>query len=281
MTISLFILIVTAFCILPLYLVIITSFSNEADLSRSGFKLFPDAFSLDAYRLLFSSESMIYRAYSITILTTAIGTAMAVTVTAMAGFCLANKKVRFRHHLALFFYFTMLFSGGMVPWYLINRSLGFYNNIWALIIPGLVFNPFNMYIVRNFMERIPDSLSESATIDGAHEVTIAFRIVMPIATPVLATITLFYGVAYWNSWWNAIMLINNPDLYPLQYLLFQLRSQLDALRLNPDAISAIGRIPGESLRMATTAVTIGPIILLYPLLQRFFIKGIVIGAIKG
>lgn len=274
------VVIIALACVFPVYLVVITSFSAETAITTSGFKFIPEEFSLTAYKTLFSKGSPVFTGYKNSIIITLFGTLAAVTITTMVAYCLANKKVRYRKQLALYFFFTMLFTGGMVPWYLMNKTLGLYDNIWALLIPGMIFNPFNMYLVRNFIQGLPDAMAESARIDGANDITIAFRIVVPLILPVLATITLFYGVAYWNSWWNALMLIDNPDLYPLPYLLLQLRSRIEELRLSPAALG-LQKLPAETLRMATTVITIGPIILLYPLLQRYFIKGIIIGAIKG
>lgn len=176
----------------------------------------------------------------------------------------------------------MIFSAGIVPWYLMNRWLGLTDNILALIIPSLLFSPFNLFLVRNFMNGVPDSLRESATIDGANDLTIAFRIYLPLCTPVLATIALFYGLDYWNNWWNAIMLINDRSLYPLQFLLLQLKSEISMLN-EMTMLAGAGDVtlPAESVKMATAIVTIGPIIFLYPYLQKYFVKGLVIGSVKG
>jgi putative aldouronate transport system permease protein len=154
------------------------------------------------------------------------------------------------------------------------------DNILALIVPTLMFTPFNMFLCRNYMRTLPDSLLESAKLDGATDVTIALRIYFPLSLPVLATVTLFYGVAYWNDWFNAIMLVNNHKLFPLQYMLYRLQSEIAALqRLDPNV--PVAELPGESLKMATTIVTIGPIIFLYPYLQKYFVKGLIIGGVKG
>jgi putative aldouronate transport system permease protein len=155
------------------------------------------------------------------------------------------------------------------------------NNIWALLIPNLLFSAFNLFLVRNFMSGLPSALMESAKIDGANDITIAFRIVFPLCKPVLATVALFYGLAYWNDWWNAIMLVDNAKLYPVQYLLFKLQSDIRMLNEIQGANMGATSPPAESVKMATAVVTIGPIVLMYPFLQRYFIKGLVIGSVKG
>jgi len=265
-------------------LVVSVSLSDEATLMREGFQLIPRLFSLEAYRLLFRNGATVLNSYMITIIITVAGTAMAVLMTMGAAFCLANKQVYYRNVIAFFFFFTMLFSGGLVPWYLINTFLGLRNNIFALIVPSLMFNAFNMFLVRNFMAGIPDSLMESARIDGAGDSNIMFRIYLPLCVPVLAAVSLFYAIGYWNDWWNAIMLVEESKLYPLQYFLFKIQSEVQMLRDIQQMTGSGGAfvlLPTDSLKMATCILTIGPIVLLYPFLQRYFIQGLVIGSVKG
>ena len=174
----------------------------------------------------------------------------------------------------------MVFSAGLVPWYMINKQLGIYNNMWALIVPSLMFSPFNMFLVRNFVREIPAALNESALIDGAGEVRIAFSIYFPLCLPVLATIALFYAIGYWNNYFNAVMLIDDQKLYTLQMLLLKIQSEITALsKVAQGAIRA--NPPQESFKMAASVITMGPIILLYPFLQKYFVKGMVVGAVKG
>jgi len=270
------------FCIVPVLLVLSVSFSEERELIRHGFSLWPSVFTTEAYRLLFKGAS-IMRSYGITIFVTVVGTIAAMLITLGAAFCLANKQVHYRGALSFFFFFTMLFNGGLVPWYLINTALGLRDNIPALIIPSLMFSAFNMFLVRNFMMGIPDSLMESAKIDGAGEISIAVRIYFPLSVPVIAAVSLFYAIGYWNDYWNAIMLVDDNSLYPLQYFLFKLQSEIQMLR-DVQQMTGTGlkqAIPSDSLKMATCVVTIGPIVLLYPFLQRYFIQGLIIGSVKG
>ncbi|MGG4048417.1 MULTISPECIES: carbohydrate ABC transporter permease [Paenibacillus] len=272
----------SALCLVPMLLVLMISITDEDTILKNGYSLFPEKFSLYAYKVIFTGGTQVLQSYLISIFVTVVGTLLAIVVTAMAGYTLANKSVKYRNAMALYFFITMIFSAGIVPWYLINRSLGLTDNILALIIPSLLFSPFNLFLVRNFMNGVPDSLRESATIDGANDITIAFRIFLPLCKPVLATIALFYGLDYWNNWWNAIMLIDNKDLYPLQFMLLQLKSEISMINeMTMMAGASDVTTPTESVKMATAIVTIGPIIFLYPYLQKYFVKGLVIGSVKG
>ena len=193
---------------------------------------------------------------------------------------MANQKVKYRNGFALYFFITSVFNAGLVPWYLICRQLHMYNNMLALIIPSMVFTPFNMFLVRNFIKDVPVALMESARIDGAGELRIATQICMPLCKPVLATVTLFYGIGYWNSWFNAIMLVDNSSLYPLQMLLMKIQSDIKMLTMVNGASTGMV-LPTESVKMATVVMTVGPIIFLYPFLQKYFVKGIIMGSVKG
>lgn len=269
-------------CLFPMILTLMVSITDETSIQRFGYSLFPKQFSLYAYELMFSRGSSVIRGYGISILITVVGTLGAVLITAMAAYTLANKRVKYRNVLNLFFFIPLVFSAGIVPWYLICIRLGLVNNLAALIVPSLLFNTFNMFLVRNFMEQLPDSLRESATIDGANDWVIASKIYIPLSLPVLATIALFYALNYWNDWWNAIMLVDDKKIYPIQYLLLQLKSQISMLR-DLQYLSGTGTVtpPSESLKMATAVITIGPIALLYPFLQRYYVEGLVVGSVKG
>ncbi|MCL2058018.1 MAG: carbohydrate ABC transporter permease [Oscillospiraceae bacterium] len=275
-----FISVLAAACALPLILVLMISISTDASIKQYGYQLIPKDFSLSAYKIIFSPYSSVVPAYGISGLVTVAGTLMAVLITGMAAFALANKNVARRNTLAIYFFVPMVFNAGLVPWYMMCRSLGLMDNILALIVPSLMFSPFNMFLCRNYMRSLPDSLLDSAKIDGASDIVICMRIYFPLSLPVLATVTLFYGVGYWNDWFNAIMLVNDHKLFPLQYMLYRLQSEIAALqRLDPNV--PVADLPGESLKMATTIVTIGPIIFLYPYLQRYFVRGLIIGGVKG
>jgi putative aldouronate transport system permease protein len=267
-------------CVLPMILVLCISLSSDAAIKKYGYQLIPKEFSLEAYRLIFQGNSSVFQGYAVSLSVTFLGTFLATLITAMAGFTLVNKNVRYRNSMAFFFFIPMVFSGGLVPWYLMCRNLGLVNNFFALLVPSLLFSPFNMFLCRNFMRDIPDSLMESAKLDGARDYRIAFSIYFPLSTPVIATVALFYGIAYWNDWFNAIMLVNNQKLFPLQYMLMKIQSEIESLRRIQPGVP-VRNLPGESLKMATCILTVGPIILLYPYLQKYFVKGLIIGGVKG
>ncbi|HZG77659.1 MAG TPA: carbohydrate ABC transporter permease [Paenibacillus sp.] len=275
--------IVSILSLLPLLLVLVVSFTEERAIKANGYSFFPEGVTLEAYRMLFGENSLLLQSYLVSIAVTVVGTALAVAITGMAGYTLSANHIRYRNALALFFFVTMVFNAGLVPWYMVSTGLGLRNNLWALIVPSLLFNPFNLFLVRNYMKQIPDSLIEAARIDGANDLFIAFRIFFPLSLPVMATITLFYGIGYWNNWFNAIMLVDDQKLYPLQYLLFKLNSEMNMISqmqsISGSAMSA-ELLPTESVKMATAILTIGPIVFFYPFLQKYFIRGLLIGSVK-
>lgn len=278
-------LFVTAFallCLLPMVLTFMVSITDENTIMRYGYSFFPKKLSLYAYQLMFRNGSAVLRSYFISIVVTVVGTLLAVVITGLAAYTLSNKNVKYRGALGMYFFIPMVFGAGIVPWYLICSFLHLRNNMAALIVPSLLFSTFNMFLVRNFMSSLPDSLRESATIDGANDIVIAVRIYFPLTVPAMATIGLFYGLGYWNDWWNAIMLVDNEKLYPIQYLLLQLKSQISMLKdLQYLSGATSMTVPSESIKMATAIITIGPIVLLYPFLQKYYVKGLVVGSVKG
>jgi multiple sugar transport system permease protein/putative aldouronate transport system permease protein len=268
-------------CLIPFVTVVSSSLSTETALMKYGFKVFPKQFSLEAFRLLFK-DSTIYKAYGVTIFVTVVGTVLAMLVTCAMSYPLSLRSLKYRNPITFYVFFTMLFHGGLVSSYiLITKYLGMKDTIWVLIVPSLL-NPFNMFLMRNFFKSIDESLAESAKIDGANEIYIMFRIMIPISLPAMATVSLFYALAFWNKWFEAMLYISNENLFPLQYLIKRILENADfgkqlAASVNiPDYI-----VPTLTTRMATTVVTIGPIIFLYPFLQKYFVKGLLIGAVKG
>lgn len=273
---------VSVCCLLPMLLVVIVSVTHEQAITLNGYQFFPDRLSISAYRSMFTDSANLINSYLISITVTIIGSGASLLITGCAAYTLANRRVKVRNSLAMYFFFTTMFNGGIVPWYIICTNLGLRDNIWALIIPSMLFNCFNMFLIRNFILAIPESLMESALVDGANDFRICFQIYLPLCAPVLATVVLFIATAYWNDWWNAIMLVDNRRLFPLQYLLFNIQSEIQMMRDLVVTGSVMDReLPNESFKMATVVVTIGPIILLYPLLQRYFVKGMIIGSVKG
>ncbi len=264
---------------IPFIIVLSVSFSSENAVNKFGYTLWPHEFSVDAYKLIFESGT-VFQAYGVSIFVTVVGTAIAVLITAMVGYAISRKYLRYRNVIALLFYFSMLFSGGLVPWYITVTQLGLKNTIWALIFP-MCFAPFNMLLIRNFFQTLPDALVESAKLDGAGEMRIFFNIMLPLALPGLATITLFYMLGYWNDWWLALNFIDDAELFPLQYLLRKVLSNVLFAASGINQQISTGLIPSETTKMATCIVTIGPIIFVYPFIQKYFIKGITVGAVKG
>lgn len=271
----------SVYCLVPFWSVIASSFTSEASLVKNGYMFWPSDFSLDAYKMIFK-DNTIYRAYGVTTFVTIVGTVLSMIFTSAMAYTLSVKSVKYRNHLAFYIYFTMLFHGGLVASYLlISKYLDMKDTIWVLIIPGMI-SAWNMFLLRNFFASIDDSIAESAKIDGANDVYILFRIILPISLPALATIGLFYALGYWNKWFDAVLYINDKDLFPLQYLIQRIMNNLDYINQISSDISIPNFIaPAMTVRLATTVVTIGPIIFLYPFLQKYFVKGLMVGAVKG
>jgi putative aldouronate transport system permease protein len=268
-------------CLLPFWMVVVGSITDEMTIVKNGYQLIPARTSLYAYDLMLSGKRL-YTSYFVTVFVTVAGTVLSMLATSMMAYPLATRRLRYGNAISFYVFFTMLFSGGLIPWYIVTtRVLHLYDNIWALIIPYLV-NPWYMFLLRNYFRSVPDSLMESAWLDGASDIRILMKVILPLSLPAIATIGLFYALMFWNDWWLSLLLIDNQKLYPLQYLLRALLSNLMnvATSLNPQ-MKALQVVPAYSVRMATVVVTIGPIILLYPLLQKYFIKGLTLGAIKG
>jgi len=271
---------IVSFCMfLPFLIILATSFSSESAIIKGGYVLWPKDLSLDAYQFIFDAGA-IFGGYMISIFVTITGTAIAVIVTAMAGYAISRSYLKYRNFFALAFYFTMIFNGGLVPWYMMVANLGLRDTVWALIIP-MAFNPFNMLLMRNFFKSLPESLVESGKLDGAGELRILRSIILPMSLPGLATITLFYMLAFWNDWWLALLFIDDYKLYPLQYLLRMIQSNILYVMQGMNTVVKQSAIPKETVQMAMCVVTIGPIIFVYPFIQRYFVKGITIGAVKG
>ena len=276
------IIIFAVVCLVPFILVIASSFTSETSIIQNGYNLWPREFSLEAYKLLFKSNTLV-PAYGVTIFMTVVGTVLSMLVTSMCAYAISCKSFYNRGKVAFFVYFTMLFSGGLVPTYLwITRYLHMTDSIWVLIIPALV-NPWNLLLLRNFFQGIPDALSESARIDGANDLQILFKIILPISLPGLATVGLFYALAYWNEWYKALLYIRDSKKYPLQYLIMQIQRNIQYVQQNAAQGGATtnGIVPAYTSQMATAVMTIGPIVLLYPFLQKYFVQGLTVGSVKG
>ena len=269
-------------CLIPFILLISGSFTSEQWIRFHGFSLWPGEFSLEAYKIIFKTPEKIVRAYGVSIFITAVGTLAGLFLTSLTAYVISRKDAKYRYVLSFFFYFTTLFNGGMVSTYIFYiQYLHLKDNYLALILPG-VFNVFYLLIMRTFVNNIPFALIESAKLDGAGEWRIYFTIILPLLKSGLATIGLFLALGYWNDWYNAMLYMNDEAKYPLQYMLYSVQQQTQALaRIAAQAGIQVANLPSNSLKMAMAVVATGPIILVYPFVQKYFISGITIGSVKG
>jgi len=272
-------------CIFPFVYVLIISLTSEQSLALHGYKIIPEELSFDAYIYLWQMRSEIIRAYGVTLFVTVVGTILSVSMIALYAYAISRKQFLYRKQFTFIAFFTMLFSGGMVPFYIVmTQLLGLKNSVWALIIPMAV-NAFYIIIMRTFFQRsVPEAILESARIDGAGEFRIFLKIVVPLAVPGLATIALFSTLAYWNDWFNALLFIDDPKLVPLQSLLMKIESNLDFIAQNAMISSQnaalLNSIPQDSARMAMVVIATLPIAMSYPFFQKYFVKGLTIGGVK-
>lgn len=278
-----FISLLAVICLMPFLLVITSSLTEESSIVEKGYQLIPAVWSAEAYSVLFKYPEQMLRAYGVTLAVTAIGTLLGLFITAMTAYVLQRKDFRWRNQFAFFFFFTTLFSGGLVPWYmLIVTYLDLKDKLIVLILPMLL-NVFYIIVMKTFMSSIPEAITESAKIDGAGDFRIFVQLILPLSKPVLATIGLFIALAYWNDWYNALLFVSDEKLMPLQYYLYKMLGNMDGMRKAMVASGAVvtTNIPTESLKMAMTIVATGPILLAYPFIQRYFVQGLTLGAVKG
>lgn len=279
-----FFIVVAVLCIVPFMIIISASFSGETDLAVNGFSVLPRKVDFTAYAYLFKNPKTIVNAYLVTIFITVVGTFLGVLFMSMTAFCLSRNNFRFSKALTFYIFFPTLFSGGMVPSYIINTQyLHMTDKLAALILPSLI-NVFHIIMLRTFFKQLPESLFEAAKMDGASEYHIFFRIAMPLSKPVVATVAFLGALIKWNEWYNAMLYIRDDDLVPLQYMLqrmmMNLRALLDAMQ-NAPAMVNIQDLPGENLRMAMLVVAIGPMLMVFPFFQKYFTRGMTVGAVKG
>ena len=280
-------LILAIVCILPIILIIVASFTDETTLLANGYRFFPQKYGLEAYVYLLKQSVMMLRAYKISILVTVIGTLASLVLSTTFAYPLSRKDFKYRNIFSFLVFFTMLFSGGIVPSYMMwTKFFHIKDTIWALIIPSYLMNAFNILLIRNYYSNnIPDALVEAARIDGASEFLTFRRVIVPLSVPVIATVGLFTGLAYWNDWINGLYYINDPGLYSIQNLLIRLMNNIQYL--NSVVAAGIvsggttGALPSTSVRMAIAVVGVIPVVAAYPFLQKYLIRGTVIGAVKG
>ncbi len=275
--IHLLFILLCASIVLPLVLTVIVSFSSEMSVMQYGYSFFPKEWSTEAYRFVLSDNS-IFLAYWVTIRVTVIGTVCSVFICSLCGFVLSRQKVKYRNVVAMFLYLPTIISAGLIPWYYtIKEVLNLSNTLAVLILPSLV-SSYNIFLIRNYYKGIPDSLVEAAEIEGAGPFRIFWKVMFPLALPITATIVLFVSLGYWNDWYLATWFIdfNHQNLYPLQYYLFKLWDKMTS----QGGLSG-SPAPTETAYLATMFITMGPIILVYPFVQKYFIKGIMVGGVKG
>ncbi|WP_028612629.1 carbohydrate ABC transporter permease [Paenibacillus harenae] len=269
-------------CLFPFVLMISSSLMNEQEIIREGYKLVPNEWSTRAYSMLINNSAALSKAYGVTIFITVVGTSLGLFMMSMAGFVLNRKDFKYRNFFSFMIYFTTLFAGGLIPSYILMvKYLHLKDSLFAMILPGVV-GAWSIFLMRNFMKAIPDSLYESATIDGAGDFRIYWQIFIPLAIPSLATVGLFAALGFWNEWYNGMLYIQTPDKFPLQYFLQRMINQTNIQALiNQGVVIDTAELPTQSIKMATAVLATGPIILLYPFAQRYFVSGLTIGAVKG
>ncbi len=269
-------------CLLPFIMMLSGSFTSENWIRFHGYGIVPGEFSLEAYKIIFKTPERIIRAYGVSICITILGTVLGLMLTSLTAYVISRKDFKYRNILSFFFYFTTLFNGGMVSTYIYYiQYLHLKDSYLALILPG-VFNVFYLLIMRTFVANIPVALIESAKLDGAGEWRIFGTIILPLLKSGLATIGLFLALGYWNDWYNAMLYMNTEEKYPLQYMLYSIQQQSQALaRIASQAGIKVTDLPSNSLKLAMAVVATGPIVIVYPFVQKYFIAGITVGSVKG
>lgn len=276
----------SALAILPFILLIIASFTDDQVAMDNGYSYFPEKWSLGAYIYIFQDFNKYMRAYGMTILITAVGTTVCIIITALLAYMLSKRDLPGVKVLNFLVIFTMLFNGGLVPTYMIyTQVFNIKNTIWGLLVPNLMMNAFMVMLVRNYFQHsIPEELYESARIDGASEFYIFYKIVLPLATPILATVGLMSGIAYWNDWQNGLYYLTkdkSAHLYTIQNILNEINTNISFLASNNVGGVNIAEMPTTTARMAIAVIGILPILIIYPFFQKYFAKGLVMGAVKG
>lgn len=272
-------------CVLPLLLVVIVSFSSEQSIFQNGYTFFPSEWSLDAYRFFFRLGDQLVRSYGITIFVTAAGTLFSLAITAMFAYVLSRSDYAYNRIFTLLMLFTMLFNGGIVASYMVNTQLlGLGDSLGALIFP-MSLNAFYVIVLRTFYKGIPMEIIEAARIDGAGEIKTFFRVVIPLSKPGLATIGMFTTIAYWNDWFLGMLYIVDQKKYPVQTLLWSMQNSLEFMKQSSanalEYAEMAANAPTDSGRMALTVLVVLPILLAYPFFQKYFVKGLTVGGVKG
>lgn len=271
-------------CLIPFILVISISISDEAVISKVGYQIIPSSFTLSAYQYIFADASQIIRSYGVTIASTVFGTVLSVIVMALLAYPLSRPDFKLKPQISFYIFFTMLFSGGLVPSYiLITQYLGLKDNFLVYILPGLV-SPFYVIMMRTFFQQLPQDLFDAAKIDGCREIGILFRVVIPLSKPIFATVALLGALTRWNDWMTCMLYINDQDLITLQYLLQRIMKNVELIKTqmqNMPITMLDMKVPTESVRMALAIVVSGPMLVVFPFFQKYFARGLTVGSVKG
>lgn len=267
----------------PFLMIISSSLSAEGMLAKYGYSFFPRGFTLDTYAYLFQSSTKIIRGIFMSVLVTFVGSALSLLLTVLFGYALSRPNLPFRKFFSFLVFFTMLFNGGLVPTYIMySQTFHIRDTVWALIIPGLLMNAFYVIMMRSFFtSSIPESLIEAAQIDGAGTYNVLWRVVLPVSKPMLATIALMTGLGYWNDWANSLYYITDSKYFSLQAILNNIMNNMTYLMQNAKEVSQIANTPSIGMRMAIAVIGVLPILCVYPFFQKYFVKGIVVGGVKG
>lgn len=278
-------ILMTIIALTPIILLFIASITDEQELIKNGYSFFPKKLSLYSFQYIFRSSATIFRAYGITLFVTAVGTLANMTLTVMLAYPLSRPELKCRNTVTFLVFFTMLFNGGLVPTYIMyTQMFHIRDTLWAQIIPSMLLSPFNVILVRNyFRTNIPDSIVEAAKLDGASDMQTLARVVLPISSPILGTIGLLSGLAYWNNWTNGLYyLVKRTDLYSIQNVLTNMLNNIQFLKTSAvDVNMDLSQLPSVGIRMAIAVIALIPVMIAYPLIQKSFVKGIVVGGVKG
>jgi putative aldouronate transport system permease protein len=284
-SLNLLMIVVCLLALIPVYVIVISSLTAESTLTLIGYRLWPEKFATEAYKFLFAQGSIVVTAYKNTIIATAAGTFLAVVTVGLYAYAISRDNFKFKNFFTFFSFFTLLFNGGLVAFYMVMRQVLFIgNSLWALFLPS-AFSPFWVIVMRTFYKlTLPNEIIESARIDGASEWRIFMQIVLPLSLPGLATVALFSAVGIWNNFFNCLLLVDESKYYSLQYTIYTTLNNIRFLMENADKLVGlvnVADLPSQTFRMAMAVVTVGPIIFAYPFFQRYFIRGLTIGAVKG
>ena len=264
-------------CFYPMWYILVISFSTFKGYYTNLYHLIPNSFTLDNYKNVFRGGAVM-SSFGVSMTVTIIGTSLSMLLTALAGYVFTHTKLPGMKTMFKIAVFTMYFSGGLVPFYLLVNGLGLKDTIWAMILPSLV-NTYNLIVAKSYFASLPSSLKESAKVDGANELVILFKIILPISKPMIAALTLFFAVAYWNNWYHALLFINNMKLMPVQLVVRNLLNGFRYSTLGGNSMNA-GAFHEKGFHMASVLIAMLPIVIIYPMLQKHFAKGVMIGAVK-